>query len=50
MAMVNDTNNVFYNNVEVTLDIMNLASKPSFKIKSEIENKINVLNGIIDKL
>ena len=50
ISTLNNSNNIFYNNVEVALDIIELSSNPSVKIKNELDNKINTLNEIIDKL
>ena len=50
ISTINDSNNVFYNNVEVAFDIIKLASNPSNRIKNELDNKIKTLNQIIDKL
>ena len=50
ISTLNNSNNIFYNNVEVALDIVELSSNPSVKIKNELDNKINTLNEIIDKL
>lgn len=50
ISTINNSNNVFYNNVEVAMNIIDLASKPSNRVKNELDNKINSLNMIIDKL
>ncbi len=50
ISTLNNSNNIFYNNVEVALDIIELSSNPSVKIKNELDNKINTLNEIINKL
>ena len=50
ISTINESNNVFYNNVEVAMDIIELASEPSVKIKGELDSKINSLKMIIDKL
>lgn len=50
ISTINDSNNVFYNNVEIARDIIKLSDKPSLKIKNELDNKIDTLNSIIDKL
>ena len=50
ISTINESNNVFYNNVEVARDIIRLSDKPSLKIKNELDNKIDTLNSIIDKL
>ena len=50
ISTLNNSNNIFYNNVEVALNIVELSSNPSVKIKNELDNKINTLNEIIDKL
>lgn len=50
ISTINNSNNVFYSNVEVARNIIDLASKPSNKIKKELDDKINSLNMIIDKL
>ena len=46
ISTLNNSNNIFYNNVEVALDIIELSSNPSVKIKNELDNKINTLNEI----
>ena len=50
ISTINDSNNVFYNNVEIARDIIKLSDKPSLKIKNELDSKIDTLNSIIDKL
>ncbi len=50
MSTINESNNVFYKNVEISLDIIRLSSKASVKIKEELDNKINLLTEIIGKL
>ena len=50
ISTINDSNNVFYNNVEVALSIIDLSDGASTKIKKELDDKIHTLNGIIDKL
>ena len=50
ISTINSSNNIFYNNVDVAMNIIDLASKPSNKIKKELDDKIKSLNIIIDKL
>lgn len=50
ISTINNSNNVFYSNVEVAMNIIDLASKPSNKIKKELDEKIDSMNMIIDKL
>lgn len=50
ISTINESNNVFYNNIEVSSDIIKLATRPSEKIKKELEIKIYTLEKIIDKL
>lgn len=50
ISSINNTNNVFYNNVEVAMNIIELSSQPSNKIKKELDDKIDTLKEIIDKL
>lgn len=50
ISTINNSNNVFYNNVEVAMDIIDLSDRPSNKIKKELDNKIGTLKMIIDKL
>lgn len=50
ISTINNSNNIFYNNVEVARDIIDLSTEPSNKIKKELDDKINTLNMIIDKL
>ena len=49
ISTINNSNNIFYNNVEVALNIIDLASKPSNRIKNELDVKIDTLNSIISK-
>lgn len=49
ISTINNSNNVFYNNVEVARNIIELASKPSNRIQKELDGKINTLNEIISK-
>ena len=49
ISTINNSNNIFYNNVEVALNIIDLASKPSNRIKNELDVKIDTLNRIISK-
>ena len=50
ISTINNSNNVFYNNIEVALNIIDLASKPSNRIKKELDDKLDTLNEIISKL
>lgn len=50
ISSINNTNNVFYSNVEVAMNIIDLSSQPSNKIKKELDDKIDTLKKIIDKL
>ena len=50
ISTINNSNNIFYNNIEVASNIIELADNPSIKIKQELDNKLNTLNKIIDKL
>ena len=50
ISTINDSNNVFYNNMEIAYNIIDLSSKPSLRIKNELDDKISTLNEIIDKL
>lgn len=50
ISTINESNNVFYNNVEVAMSIIELASEPSVKIKRELDSKIDNLKLIIEKL
>lgn len=49
ISTINNSNNIFYNNVEVARNIIDLSDRPSNKIKKELDNKICTLNMIIDK-
>lgn len=49
LSTINNSNNIFYNNVEVALNIIDLATKPSNRIKKELDSKIDTLNEIISK-
>ena len=49
ISTINNSNNIFYNNVEVALNIIELASSPSNRIKNELDSKIDTLNEIISK-
>ena len=49
ISTINNSNNIFYNNVEVARNIIDLSDRPSNKIKKELDNKISTLNMIIDK-
>lgn len=50
ISTINNSNNIFYNNIEVAQDIIKLSSEPSVKIQNELDNKLKTLNSIIDKL
>lgn len=50
ISTINNSNNIFYGNVEVAMDIIDLSDRPSNKIKNELDNKIDTLERIIDKL
>lgn len=50
ISTINDSNNVFYNNVEVAMNIIELATRPSVRIKNELDGKISTLREIINKL
>ena len=40
ISTINDSNNVFYNNVEIARDIIKLSDKPSLKIKNELDSEL----------
>lgn len=50
MSTINNSNNTFYNNVEVALTILDTASESTFKIKKELDRIIGVLREIIVKM
>lgn len=50
ISTINNSNNIFYNNYEIALEIIDLATTNSLKIEEELKNKIKLLDSIIDKI